>query len=150
MEMYTLLEGVQEYRNPYLHVVVDKGARLLYSEWTRQPTSDEYREAASIFARFLQEEEILYWIQDVTNLQDISVVDLHWVLEVLVPIASQSTLRKLARITCNNNNMQLFKKMAHEAQTELNADIEVRQFKSYREAAEWIEGISAEDHEDKM
>ncbi|WP_187261609.1 hypothetical protein [Pontibacter beigongshangensis] len=143
--MDTLLEGVHEYRNPYLHVVVDKGTRLLYSEWTRQPTSEEYRAAAYIFADFLQKEAVLYWIQDTTNLQDVSVQDLNWVLGVLVPLASQSTLTKLARITCHNHNMEQFKRLAREVQTELSSEIEVRQFKSYREAAEWIEGISAED-----
>ncbi|TXK22479.1 hypothetical protein FVR03_22945 [Pontibacter qinzhouensis] len=143
--MDTLVEGVHEYRNSFLHVVIDDGARLLYSEWTRQPTRAEYRQAAGIFAAFLNENGILYWIQDTSVLQEIAATDMRWVLEELIPLADKSCLKKIARITCNKANIELFKEMVRIAKAEYKLSIEVRQFKSYREAAEWVEGISDAD-----
>jgi hypothetical protein len=34
---------MHEFRNAYLHLMVDEEARLLYSEWVRTPSSGEYR-----------------------------------------------------------------------------------------------------------
>ena len=129
-----------EFRNAYLHLVVDGANRLLYSEWLRQPTSQEYRAATTIFAICLREKGIAYWLQDTNNLGEVPVEDLNWVLQELVPVAASSGLQKLARITADDGNLALFMNMAHQMQVKLNAAIEVQQFKTYREAAAWLTG----------
>ncbi len=43
-------EGLVEFHNSYLHLMVDKETKLLYSQWTRKPNSAEYREATGILA----------------------------------------------------------------------------------------------------
>ncbi|MFT2009304.1 hypothetical protein ACMA1I_11570 [Pontibacter sp. 13R65] len=146
MEVDTLQEGVYEFSNSYLHLIVDEDNKLLYSEWTRQPTGQEYRDAASVFAVFLQESKILYWIQDTSNIGAVTLEDMKWVMDVLIPVASHSALRKLARITCHTPNIEQFKELAHQSIKPFQSDIEVRHFKSYRDAADWIEGISDAGH----
>ena len=129
-----------EFRNDYLHLVVDGPNRLLYSEWLRPPTSQEYRAAATIFAKCLREKSIAYWLQDTNNLGEVPVEDLKWVLRELVPVAASSGLKKLARITADDSNLTIFMNTAHQMQVKLHAYIEVQQFKTYREAAAWLTG----------
>ena len=139
METASLPEGLHELRNPYLHLMVDEGARLLYSEWVRKPTDAEYREAACIFADLLQSKGIAYWIKDACRLKKVTDEELKWVLHRLLPIAASSPLKRLARISKDEADRARFMNFVGDAQLELSTSIEVRQFKTYREAAEWIE-----------
>ena len=129
---------MHEFRNAYLHLIVDEEARLLYSEWVRRPTSSEYRQAASIFAAYLQGKGIAFWIQDTSRLGEVSAEELRAVLQELVPAAISSPLKKLARITSDEKNMAAFLELARKEKAGLSTDIEVQQFKTYREAAEWV------------
>ncbi|KAA5548364.1 hypothetical protein [Adhaeribacter rhizoryzae] len=139
MELHSLSAGIYEFRNSYLHLVVDDAIKLLYSEWLRPPSSQEYREAATIFAGCLQQKGIKYWIQDTNNLGEVPVEDLKWVLQELVPVGAASGLQKLARITSDDRNLGRFMETAAQTQAKLNAAIEVQQFETYREAASWID-----------
>ncbi|GAA4431716.1 hypothetical protein GCM10023188_19530 [Pontibacter saemangeumensis] len=138
METNPLPQGMHELRNAYLHLIVDEGARLLYSEWVRRPSREEYREAATIFAGYLRDSGIAFWIQDTGRLGEVPVEDLKVVLNELVPVAASSCLRKVARITSDEKNMATFLELARQEKARLSADIEVQQFKTYREAAEWV------------
>ena len=129
-----------EFRNAYLNLVVDDSTKLLYSEWLRQPTRQEYREAAPIFASCLLEKSITYWIQDTNHLGEVPVEDLQWVLQRLVPVAAVAGLKKLARITTDDSNLTVFMNTASQMQTTLQVAIAVQQFNTYREAASWITG----------
>ena len=128
---------MHEYRNAYLHLIVDEQAGLLYSEWVRRPNSAEYREAAGVFADCLRGGGIAFWIQDTSRLGEVPAEDLRVVLWELVPVAA-SSLRKLARIAPDESNMARFLELARQAKAHLNTEIEIRQFTTYREAAEWI------------
>jgi hypothetical protein len=138
MELNSLSAGLYEFRNAYLHLIVDESIKLLYSEWLRPPSSQEYRDAATIYACCLREKGIAYWLQDTNHLGKVPVEDLQWVLQELVPVAAASGLKKLARITADDSNLALFMESASQKQAKLNAAIEVQQFKTYREAAAWI------------
>lgn len=128
-----------EFRNKYLHLIIDEEAKLMYSEWVRKPTSEEYREAASILARHFREYTIEFWLQDTNCLGKVSPDDMKIVLQELVPVAAASTLKKLARITSDDDNMSAFLDLAKESNTELNTNVEVRQFRTFREAADWLQ-----------
>ncbi len=128
-----------EFQNDYLHLIIDEAMGLMYSEWLRKPSSKEYREAARIFAYYLREKTIRYWIQDTNHLAKVSEEDLLHLLQELVPIAAASPLKKLARITTDEENIATFMALADKSAVLLNTAIEVQQFKTYREAVEWIE-----------
>ncbi|MCC9169095.1 hypothetical protein [Pontibacter harenae] len=140
MDTSSLPEGMHEFQNAYLHLVVDEATRLLYSEWVQRPNSEEYREAASIFAAYLRERDIKFWIQDTNRLGEVPAQNLKEALQMLVPVAVASGLKKLARITTDDRSMAAFMALASESKAQLKAGIEVRQFRTYREAAEWIWG----------
>lgn len=130
--------GMHEFQNTYLHLLVDEEARLLYSEWIRRPSSEEYREAAGIFARHLRGKSIAYWVQDTTRLGEVSVEDLKVMLQELVSLAISSSLRKLARINTDENQIATFLEMARQAKSGISTELEIQHFKTYREAADWM------------
>lgn len=133
-----LPQGLHEFRNAYLHLIVDEQARLLYSEWVRPPSSEEYRQASAIFAGYLQRGAIACWIQDANCLGEVPEEDLRAVLRELVPAAMASPLRKLARVTSDEGNMATFLELARQEKARRGTAIEVRQFRTYREATEWV------------
>ncbi|PRY16399.1 hypothetical protein CLV24_101244 [Pontibacter ummariensis] len=113
--------------------------QLLYSEWVRKPARAEYREAATIVAELLRGKDIAFWIQDTGKLGRVSEEELEFVIAELLPVAAASSLTRLARISTDETNMEKFRRLAGEAKAELNDSIQVRQFRTYREAVEWIE-----------
>jgi hypothetical protein len=86
----------------------------------------------------LRNSGIAFWIQDTNHLGEVPVEELKAVLQELVPVAISSPLRKVARITSDEKNMATFLELARQEKARLSADIEVQQFKTYREAAEWV------------
>ncbi|MGV3586978.1 MAG: hypothetical protein ACO1OF_08265 [Adhaeribacter sp.] len=132
------VEGIYEFRNAFLHVLIDEPAKLMCSEWLRKPTSEEYRAATYIFIKYLRQNHLHFWIQDTTNLGDVAAEDLKWVAEVLVPVANTSGLQKIARITDVDKNMHSFKNLTNPDLFK-QTQVEVQQFSTYREAVTWIE-----------
>jgi hypothetical protein len=127
-----------EFENDCLHLMIDEEARLMYSEWLRKPTSEEYREAMRIVAGYLRDKNVEFWIQDTNRLGEVPVEDLAVIVHDLVPALSSSSLKKLARITSDDKNLAAFMEMAARMKVKLNKAIEIQQFKTYREAAEWL------------
>lgn len=139
METDSLPEGLHELRNSYLHLMVDEQARLLYSEWVRKPTEQEYWEAVTILVDLFRSKDIMYWIKDTSKLGEVSDEELRWVLYQLFPLAASFSLKKLARISTDEKDRVRFMNFVGDAQQVLNTTIEVRQFKTYHEAVAWIE-----------
>jgi hypothetical protein len=133
-----LYKDIYELEKSYLNLVVDNSARLLYSEWVREPTSEEYREGAALFAECLSTMKIEYWIQDVNRLGKVSDSDLRWALQQLVSVTASSNLKKLARISSDESKKEHFMRLVGHIRKQYPTAIEVQQFESYREAAEWI------------
>ncbi|WP_018478825.1 hypothetical protein [Pontibacter roseus] len=134
----TLPKGMHEYSNSYLHLIMDEEAHLLYSEWVRKPSSLEYRESIGIIARYIREGDIYYWLQDTERLGEVTPEDFKVVLQETVPLIASSSLKKLARITPDDTNLAAFMQLASSLQVQLNSDIQIQQFKTYREAADWL------------
>lgn len=127
-----------EFRNDYLHIIIDEAAQLLYSEWVRKPKKEEYKQAGDIFARILQDYDIAYWIQDTNRLGKVPGKAMKEVFLQLVAVAVNTPLRKLARVTTDDKNMESFNKKVQPLHEKLNYHIEVKQFRTYHEAVEWM------------
>jgi hypothetical protein len=134
----SLPEDMPEFRNDYIHLIIDEENSLMYSEWLRKPTSEEYREAMRIVAGYMQDKNVEFWIQDTNRLGEVPSADLAMLLQALMPIFSSSSLKKLARITSDEKNLSSFLEMAARMKVKLNTSIEIQQFKTYREAADWL------------
>jgi len=133
-----LPEDMSEFRNDYLHLIIDEENRLMYSEWLRKPSSDEYREAMHVLTRYVRDKGVEFWIQDTNRLGEVPAEDLAVVLHDLIPRLASSSLKKLARIAPDDRNLATFMEMAARMKVKLNSAIEMQQFKTYREAAEWL------------
>lgn len=129
------------YRNKYLRAWVDENLLLLYSEWLRSVSSEEYRAGTLALAGIIQEKGIKYWISEASMLGDISHDDQLWVVNTLTPMLSVSAIRKIARI--NSSNIATF--LGVETAAELLGSSmqlpEMQQFWSFKDAADWMAGI---------
>ena len=128
-----------EFENNYLMLWVDKTIRLMYSDWLRPVTSKEYREGNNLLIEQLREKNIQNWIADSSKLGDISPEDEKWTLQEFAPALASCNLLKLARISGEDTGSHAkFEQFAKRAEPIYIGDIQVRQFVTYKEAADWV------------
>lgn len=133
-----------EIEKDYLRVWVDRSIKLMYSEWQRPVTTQEYREGSAMLLDIMNQYSVLNWIADSSKLGDIAVEDEQWTLSDMVPCMVQSSLVKLARISGNDKSSYTkFDNFAKRAEDIYIGKILVRQFVTYKEAADWIADIPA-------
>mgnify|MGYP005749258141 FL=1 len=128
----------------YLRVWVDRSIKLMYSEWRRPVSSEEYRDGNTLLLEHLQNYGVVNWIADSAHLGDITVEDENWTLQHLVPGFTQTLLQKIARVSGHDNSSHTkFENFARRAEDLYIGPIQVRQFITYKEAADWIGDIIA-------
>jgi hypothetical protein len=136
--------SVFEYENQYLHLWIDESIGLMHSEWLCRAQSEEYKEGSRLILQLLQEKNVRYWIADSSLLGELRPEDELWVLRELIPGLLQLPIRKFARISGENKasyvKFDCFLQRAEQLKLETN--LQVRQFTSYMEAADWIGDIS--------
>lgn len=133
-----------EIEKDYLRVWVDRSIKLMYSEWQRPVTTPEYREGSAMLLDIMNQYSVLNWIADSSKLGDIAVEDEQWTLSDMVPCMVESSLIKLARISGNDkSSYSKFDNFAKRAEDIYIGKILVRQFITYKEAADWIADIPA-------
>lgn len=134
-----------EFETEFLRVWIDVDVKLMFSEWLRPVNSREYREANLRLLRFLEEHRVLYWITDTSKLGAISKSDEDWTLPSFAAKLPGTALKKLARISgadkASYPKFEAFTKRAEEA-VDIGS-VQVRQFMTYKEAADWVGNISA-------
>ena len=128
-----------EFENGYLLLWVDESIHLMYSDWLRPVSTEEYREGNELLLTQLRERIIHNWIADSSKLGDISQEDEKWTLQELVPALASSNLQKLARIGGEDTGSHAkFEQFVKRAEPIYIGNIQVRQFVTYKEAADWV------------
>lgn len=131
-----------DFEYEYLHIWVDQDVHLMHSEWLRNVTSEEYRQGNTALIELLQKYDVSFWIADSAKLGDISMEDQLWTLQELVPKVVSSGISKLARLSGEDRvSFNKFKDFMEKASETGFGNLEVRQFVSYKEAADWIGDI---------
>lgn len=132
-----------EFENTYLSLWVDDGIGLMFSNWLRRVSSEEYREGNTILMQQLLERQVKHWIADSSELGDISDEDQAWTLEHFLPHLPQTSLLKLARLSGTDNASHAkFERFVKRAEPIYMGDIQVKQFMSYKEAADWVGDVA--------
>ncbi|MEJ8758121.1 hypothetical protein WG947_14000 [Pontibacter sp. H259] len=128
-----------EFENGYMLLWVDESIGLMFSEWKCPVTSQEYREGNELLLAMLVDKNIQNWIADSSRLGDISMEDQHWTLHELIPALARTNLTKLARVSGEDTSSHAkFEQFALRAEPMYIGRIQVRQFITYKEAADWI------------
>lgn len=132
-----------EFENTYLSFWVDESIGLMYSTWLRRVSSEEYREGNSILVQQLHEKQVKHWIADSSDLGDISAEDQAWTLQQFIPLLPQTSLVKLARLSGEDTASHAkFEQFVKRAEPIYIGDIQVKQFMSYKEAADWVGDVA--------
>jgi hypothetical protein len=128
-----------EFENNYLLLWVDETIHLMYSDCQRPVTSQEYREGNTLLIEQLREKDIQNWIADSSKLGDISQEDEQWTLQELIPTIANTNLLKLARIAGEDTGSHAkFEQFVKRAEPISIGNLQVRQFITYKEAADWL------------
>ena len=130
------------HQSDYLHVWVDEQLLLMYSEWLRPVTSQEYRTGCLLLAGLLQENGIINWITEASLVSSVIEQDLKWASKTLVPLFASSQVKKIARINASTlASYVLEETQPYNTSRPRPNSFEFRQFWSYQEAADWIAGL---------
>ncbi len=132
-----------EFENAYLRLWVDNDLNLLYSEWQRPVSSQEYREGNLLLLQTLSENSVQNWIADSERLGDVSLEDQQWTLQELTPKFAQTKLTKLARIGGEDTGSHArFEQFMNKVEPIYIGNIQIRQFVTYKGAADWIGDVA--------
>lgn len=116
----------------------------MHSEWLCKVLSEEYREGNRLMLQLLQEKNVHYWIADSALRGEIGPEDEVWILQEFIPNLLQLPIRKFARVSGEDKasyvKFDCFLQRAE--QLKLETEMQVGQFTSYMEAADWIGDIS--------
>jgi hypothetical protein len=144
MEPKSLPDHIYEFTNSYMHLWVDMNVKLMYTEWLASPTVTEYRQAAALFLRNLQAYSVEYWFMDSNRLAGFSLEEQRTVIQQLAPAVAASSLKKVARIIYQDeSNRAMFDETVNELKNKYQVTVEVQQFWTFNEAANWITLIRA-------
>lgn len=140
---------MEEIAFPYLNISIEESTNLLYSTWLRKPEHDEYQEGMNYLANCLERFPIFFWIQESTHLLQVPLENQREALHQIAETVMYSRVKKIARIiSLDFANMTMFdevvaEKMSKMEENQMLADrkIEVQQFNTYEEAADWIADI---------
>ena len=131
-----------DFENSSIRLWIDRSIRLMYAEWLRPVTSEEYREANSMLLDLLNEHNVQHCIVDSSKLGDITPDDERWTMEHFIPAIIASKLQKMARVSGEDKaSMAKFEQFASKAEPIYLGNIQVRQFITYKEALDWIGNV---------
>ena len=132
-----------EFENSYLQFWIDQELHLMHSEWLQNVTSKEYRQGNTLLADMLHQHNILHWIADSAYLGEIYPEDVVWTIQELAPRIVSSPVQKIAHVSGEDKISYVkFKEFMEKASINVAGSLEVRQFISYKEAADWIGQIT--------
>ena len=144
MEITSLPDHIKEFTTTCLHLWVDTKVKLMYTEWLALPSAAEYREAAELFVRTLQAYAVEYWVMESNQLAGFSLVEQRQVIGKIAPAIAASSLKKVARIIAQDEeNRAMFEKQTTELKNKYRAVVEIQQFCTFHEVANWITWIKA-------
>lgn len=127
------------YESCFLNMWVDSEIHLMYSEWLRLPTRQEYQEGVKKSEELLSQYQVYYWIMDSTNLANMPIEEQKDTLLYMAQVMASSTLRKIARIIPKDNHViSFFEETIHAAKARANSSLEIDRFQTYKAAADWI------------
>lgn len=128
-----------DFESSNVRIWIDRSISLMYAEWLRPASSDEYIEANGMLLDLLNEHSVKYCIVDSSKLGDINPDAEQWTLEHFIPAIIATKLQKMARVSGEDKaSMAKFEQFATRAEPMYLGNIQVRQFITYKEALDWI------------
>ena len=132
-------ENILEVEKEYFHLWIDLDVKLMYTEWLQKPTSQEYSEACDLFLALVRQYKVENWIADSKQLTGLPLDVQQTVIKQLTHLLVNSSLKKQARIIDKDfNSFLLFEEIFNSLKANHQWDIEIQQFITFEDAADWI------------
>ncbi|WP_347159426.1 hypothetical protein [Pontibacter chitinilyticus] len=127
------------FETEYLNIWINEEVNLLYSEWLQPITGEGYRQEIEKLTTLLQAHTLKCGIADWSRLGDILPEDQRWTLQKVLPDIVASGVSKLARVSGEDRvSFNKFKDFMEKASFAGLGNVDIRQFMSYKEAADWV------------
>ncbi|GAB3536719.1 hypothetical protein GCM10027443_27760 [Pontibacter brevis] len=134
-----LPENILEMENKCFHLWIDLNVKLMYTEWILMPAATEYREAGELFVKLVRDYAVECWIADSKKLAGFPIHLQKPVLQQLAPALAGGSLKKLARIIEKDTQSGLlFESISNNLKENHKSVIEVEQFITFEDAADWV------------
>lgn len=129
-----------EYHGSYLQIWVDNSINLMYSEWLRRPTKEEYKEGIQLLVKYLYEHTVEFWIMESNSLVGMPLLEARLIIsKAACMFLSCSSLKKVARIMNNDlANVLMFEETVNESKLLYRSSVEFEWFNSFKDAVDWI------------
>ncbi|AKQ47258.1 hypothetical protein TH63_19030 [Rufibacter radiotolerans] len=92
---------------PYANIYVDTNLQVIHVEWSGLVPSYIFRQTVTTALEHIQLRELYGCIYDLTNLKSIQQQDQEWLMHDVLPLLSNSTLRRIACLESPNQMGQL-------------------------------------------
>ena len=117
----------------------DPSNRLLLTKWLRTVNSQEYRASLLSFYQSVIDNQILYWIVDVTRISSPDMPDQKWTIDLLGPGICDTHLKRIAFILPDDLFLEVVtEKMADEVLKLCEGQVEIAYFRDYEQAFSWL------------
>lgn len=134
-----LPENIFELEKLTFRLWIDLDLKLMYTEWILKPSAEEYREACVLFVNLVREHTIICWIADSKQLSGLPTQVQKPVLQKIAPALAGGSLKKLARIIDKDSeSIFMFENLYNSLKEKHKSAIEVEQFITFEDAADWI------------
>lgn len=134
-----LPENIFELEKVSFRLWIDLDLKLMYTEWILKPSAEEYREACVLFVKLVKEHAVECWIADSKQLSGLPTQVQKPVLQKFAPALADGSLKKLARIIDKDSeSIFMFENISHNLKENYKSVIEVEQFITFEDAADWV------------
>ena len=143
-EPYMLPGNILELEKTNIRLWIDLDVKLMYTEWLLRPSAEEYRETVELMIHMVSEYAVACWIAESRMLSGMPIDVQKSILQQLAPLLKNSTLKKLARIIEKDSHSNyMFQDLSNKFRRRHRTVIEVEQFISFEDAADWVSMIRA-------
>lgn len=138
-ETLALPANIIDIEKNFLYLWIDLEVKLMYTQWLLKPTEEEYREGCELFINMVKKYAVECWIAESREMAGTSIPMQRAILLQLAPALIGSSLKKMARIIDKDSeSVSMFESLSNYMKEHHRATIEVEQFITFEDAADWI------------
>ena len=129
------------YKDDYVKAEIDESQSFIYVEWYKHPNSEKFRQLFQKLAEITIENKIEYWLSDARAIHYLEFSDQNWLLQYIIPLFKNVSLKKFARITTKEGIALMDASRIYsgiEQQTEFEVKTKFELFISKEAALDWL------------
>ncbi|RDV16041.1 hypothetical protein DXT99_06655 [Pontibacter diazotrophicus] len=134
-----LPDNILEVEKINFRLWIDFDVKLMYTEWILKPSAEEYQEVCNLCVKLIRRHAVECWIADSKLLTGFPTQVQQPILHQVALSLLGCSLKKIARIIeKDSESIIMFENISSSLKERHISDIEVEQFITFEDAADWI------------